>query len=366
MKHQIVPVTCALLLLLVVGGCASDYRYREGTYDQPVQKETVLRSLHLDPALEEKVLALDPEHLTEQDVREVLSKGPTPRIINIHGGLPLLEWWIRYYMESFSKFLIGMGYPEGKIRNPRNGAYSYSSYKSSEKLAGIAAWYYEKEGMRVMMVGHSLGAMQAIKVLHQLGGAFNKELDVWDPITEDSENRHTIIDPLTGVERPVVGTPLGYVSVVGAGGFDRLLPEHWRMLGKLRRIPNTVEHFTGVFIDLDFIGGDLFGLGDFINRYTPEGAAKVRNVRLPPEYSHITVPDTVHLAENKATRDWINAYAPTDRPRFAQSDPSTENILWAADVWYSIKKQWCLEAQRLIRAKRKIRDLVSVPPMAGH
>jgi hypothetical protein len=27
-------------------------------------------------------------------------------------------------------------------------------------------------------------------------------------------------------------------------------------------------------------------------------------------------------------------------------------VLWAADVWYSIKKHWCLEAQRLVRAER--------------
>jgi hypothetical protein len=26
--------------------------------------------------------------------------------------------------------------------------------------------------------------------------------------------------------------------------------------------------------------------------------------------------------------------------------------MFAADVWHSIKKHWCLEAQQLIRAKR--------------
>ena len=28
------------------------------------------------------------------------------------------------------------------------------------------------------------------------------------------------------------------------------------------------------------------------------------------------------------------------------------HAMWAADVWYSIKKHWCLEAQSLIRARR--------------
>jgi hypothetical protein len=27
-------------------------------------------------------------------------------------------------------------------------------------------------------------------------------------------------------------------------------------------------------------------------------------------------------------------------------------VLWAADVWHSIKKHWALEAQRLVTARR--------------
>jgi hypothetical protein len=27
-------------------------------------------------------------------------------------------------------------------------------------------------------------------------------------------------------------------------------------------------------------------------------------------------------------------------------------VLWAAGVWHDIKKHWCLEAQRLIRARQ--------------
>ena len=33
---------------------------------------------------------------------------------------------------------------------------------------------------------------------------------------------------------------------------------------------------------------------------------------------------------------------------------STDNALWAADVWFSIKKHWVIEAQRLIRARRAL------------
>ena len=31
------------------------------------------------------------------------------------------------------------------------------------------------------------------------------------------------------------------------------------------------------------------------------------------------------------------------------------NVMFAADVWHSIKKHWCLEAQQLIRARRAAR-----------
>ncbi len=26
-------------------------------------------------------------------------------------------------------------------------------------------------------------------------------------------------------------------------------------------------------------------------------------------------------------------------------------MLWAADVWYDVKKHWCLEAQKLVRVR---------------
>jgi hypothetical protein len=31
-----------------------------------------------------------------------------------------------------------------------------------------------------------------------------------------------------------------------------------------------------------------------------------------------------------------------------------DNALWAADVWFHVKKHWTLEAQRLMRAKRAL------------
>jgi hypothetical protein len=52
-------------------------------------------------------------------------------------------------------------------------------------------------------------------------------------------------------------------------------------------------------------------------------------------------------------KDWINRYTPGQFDGApASADGAADNALWAADVWYSIKRHWCLEAQRLIRAKR--------------
>jgi hypothetical protein len=340
-----------LVLVALVGGCAtSKYSYREPAYTEPVEKGLVLRQFSLDPSLEEKILAMNPERVTGEEVRDVLSRAPAPRIINIHGGI----YPVHLCMVSFSEFLIGMGYPEAKIRSPGDGSFSFSCYDSSEKIAGAIAWYYEKEGLRPMIVGHSQGGIQAVKVLHKLAGNFEDRVPVWNPLTGTAEDRYSIIDPITGRVQTVVGVKVSYATAVGAGGFTRFLPNQWDMVSKLRSIPDTTVEFTGFIIGMDFWGGDLLGFGG-ANRYAANGKAEVRNVRLPIGYNHVTVPVTAHLAENQETKDWINAYVPTDEPELnVKLNGDTSNILWAADVWYSIKKHWVLELQRMILAKRKM------------
>jgi len=46
-----------------------------------------LRTIPLDPATEEEILALDPEYITEEGVREILLRAPAPGILTIHGGI---------------------------------------------------------------------------------------------------------------------------------------------------------------------------------------------------------------------------------------------------------------------------------------
>ena len=62
---------------------------------------------------------------------------------------------------------------------------------------------------------------------------------------------------------------------------------------------------------------------------------------------------------NAATRDWIENYRPGSIPPEAPvMDPELEgdssHILWAAEIWYSVKKHWVMELQRLIRAERAL------------
>ncbi len=302
-----------------------------------------------DATVEERILALDPQHISEQDVRATLALGPTPQIILVHGGV----FGTNLLMRSFGKFLIGMGYPEAKIRDPSDGAFSQNPFGSSERLAGEVAWYYERDGVRPMMVGHSQGGIQAVKVLHELNGAFNDRIAVWNAAKDAAEGRFSFVDPLTGATHPVVGASLSYVSVVGAGGVALAAPAHWGMAPRLHTIPNTVEDFTGFSIDYDLIAWTFPG-ADGADLYHHNGTAEVRNVVLPETYNHVFVPVTQSLAADPAMRAWLNAFVPdaNNGPPPGTSSGHDKNAFWAADVWFSIKKHWCIEAQRLIRALR--------------
>ena len=337
----------AVVLALGVTACATRPAGQSQPVSREVQPEAVLRSLAIDPALEDRILALDPERISDDDVRKTLATGPTPRIVSVHGGI----YPVHLIMESFARFLIGMGYPEAKLRHPGDRRLSHSPYEPSDRIAGTIAWYYEREGMMPMLVGHSQGGIQAIKTLYEFAGAFGDRVRVWNPHTDSAEERTSIVDPLTGRTRPVVGLRLGYVSVVGAGGAALLLPNQWMMAGRLRTIPDTVDEFTGYSLGVDMIAWDF---SSEASNYKSNGTAKVRNVQLPAEYSHVTVAATSHLARDKDMRVWLNAYRPGETNGAPIAQGSADNALWAADVWFSIKKHWTLEAQRLIRAKRAL------------
>jgi hypothetical protein len=353
MRNGVGAILAVAAFALVATGCST--RLPAGTEGAGIEggptaqpkAQAVLRSVKLDPALEDRILALDPDRITVDELSATLTKAPAPRIIMIHGGI----YPVHLAMESAGEFLVGIGYPENRIRHPGDQRWSHSPYENSAQIAGLIAWYYEHDGMRPMMIGHSQGGLAAIKVLYDLAGRFDNPIRVWNPYLDDAENRTRIVDPLTGAVRPVIGLTLSYVSVVGAGGISLVLPNQWAIADKFRTIPDTVDDFTGYSIGLDLIAWTLPGIKG-TSEFRHNGTALVRSIVLPASYSHLTVPAVQALADNKAARAWIEAYRPGATP--PASPPGTEGyaILWAADVWHSVKKHWTLEAQRLIRARR--------------
>jgi hypothetical protein len=351
-RRRIALVAALVIVTLAGGGCATRPVASPDVVvaNRPAALD-VLRSMTIDRALEDRILALDPEQVTADDVRDTLAKGPAPRIILLHGGI----YPVYLMMESAGRFLTGMGYPESRIRDPGDGRWSHSPYEHSAQIAGSIAWHYERDGMRPMMIGHSQGGIQALKVLYELAGRFDDPIMVWNPLADAAENRSTIVDPLTGAERSIVGLTLSYVSIVGAGGAALLLPNQWSMVGRMRTVPDAAEEFTGFAIGLDFIAWTYPGDGEAIS-FRGDGNMLVRGVMLPAWYSHVFVPDTERLAADPATRAWIDAYRVADTGAATPPAEAGNGALWAADVWYSVKKHWTIEAQRLIRAKRAVTD----------
>jgi hypothetical protein len=347
LSNQVFLFPLMLSAALLLTSCTTNRS--QGKSLPMVTPSALVRLRGLPAETRTNILALDPERIAEREVRGLLAQLPAPQIISIHGGI----FPIPTGMNSFAKFLMGMGYPESSIRNPGDGGYTYGFHDNPYMIAGNVAWYYEHHGLRPIMVGHSQGGIQTIRVLHYLAGEDQKKLAVWNPVTQQKEKRFDIMDPLTGQVRPVVGLRIGYATVATAGGLARVLPNEWDMNAKLRKIPDSVEDFTGFQKGMDMAGGDYFGYGSG-NNYYATGSASVRNVRLPSTSSHWTIPYAESLLEDDVIRKWIDDYRPASTEENAtEQEPEwmTARILWAAEVWHGIKKHWVLELQRLIRSQ---------------
>lgn len=308
---------------------------------------SVLANLGFSREREDRILALNAERVSEADVRNVLSGAPAPRIINIHGGIAPVQ----RRLTGFSKFLVGLGYPDRSLRLPGSNDYTISCYYDAELFAGIFAWFYERDGMRPMIIGHSQGGMQAIKTLQILDGQTARESRVWSPLTWKPEDRTVIRDPLTGKTRPVVGLSIPYIASLGAGGAARVLPNQWDMMMSLRTVPDAVDEFTGFYLAFDVLGGDYLGFGPS-NHFKSSGRARVRNVELPMGYSHAHTPELTHLLGNRQAVEWIYSFSPRSQPEEPTGIGEVKGIVFGADVWKSVRKHWVLELQRLIRARR--------------
>jgi hypothetical protein len=281
-----------------------------------------------------RVAALDCTRISAADVAEVLSRAPAPRIIALHGSVPIVT------MEPFAEFLVAMGYPDERVRNPVDGTRTYRSFVDSRRLAGEIAWHYERDGLMPMLIGHSQGGMVVIKVLHDLAGDGTQPIPVWNPVRAEPEPRTAIVDPKDGRSRPVVGLKLDFAAALATGSLPRILLGQWGVLPLLRDVPDSVHEFTGFAIPWDPIAGT----GAEPAGFRATGTAQVRNVVLPADYSHIRLPATTHLALQPETRDWVDAWRPDAAPAMPR-DVDVTNLVHAADLWYSVKRHWCERAK---------------------
>ena len=131
-----------------------------------------------------------------------------------------------------------------------------------------------------------------------------------------------------------------YAAAIATGKLPRVLLGQWRVLPRLRKIPDSVTEFTGFQIRWDPIAGT----GSEPEPYRALGSASVRNVLLPSATSHIGSPRTLHLAKNGSTRAWINEYMPeTHSP--APSEPGLETAEHPARSRHLVQHKEALGAE---------------------
>jgi len=259
-----------------------------------------------------------------------------PRIVLLQGSLGIVT------MAPFGAFLEGMGYPVAALVDPRTGEMTTDSDLDGRTLAGMLAWQYERDGVRPVIVGHSKGGGVVIDTLRALAGTYGDDLALVDPRTHEPQARTHFLDPVTGETRRVVDLTLPLASAIATGRLPRILRGQFELASVLRDIPDSTERFVGFMIPYDPIAGTFAGDED---PYRATGRAQVRNVVLPATTSHIGAPRADHLARDPATRAWIDAYRPAAAPPVPEGVDTT-NLVQAAELWYSIKRAWCGEAQR--------------------
>ncbi|NNC87212.1 MAG: hypothetical protein HKN82_01990 [Akkermansiaceae bacterium] len=302
MRPSWLPLVAALL-----AGCATIPRHG------PAAEDNGRPSLRANPREVRALMALDPAAVTDRQAQEVLARFPAPRVILFNGVVAPVR------MDRMAEFFIARGYPRASFVDPVSGRMSHSSRTGSRQWAGALPWYFEQEGLRPVLIGHSQGGMMVSRILHEGAGTFGPGLRIYNPRERRFEERRRFRHPRTGrmVDVAAYRTPLA--SAIATGKMMRVLLGQWKMVGPLRKVPDNVEVFIGVSVEGDLIGSDLAGAGS-THTYRPTGSARVENLVLPRTANHLNLP--------ALTRD-----------------PGDPRSLLAGRLWRELKRAWCAELQ---------------------
>jgi hypothetical protein len=255
--------------------------------------------------------ALNPDSVSDAQVRDVLAHFPAPRVLLFNGVVAPVR------MDRMAKFFIAKAYPRASFVQPSTGRMSHPSRSHAQRWAGSLPWYYEKEGLRPVLIGHSQGGMIVSKILHESAGSFGSGLQVYNPEKRRFEDRNTFRNPRSGTTEPIIHYRTPYASAIATGKMMRVVLGQWNMIEHLHTVPNSVERFTGFSLQGDLIGGGT-------HHYQSEGRAQIRNITLQHSANHLTLP------------------ALSDDPR----DPRS---LLAGVLWEELKRAWCKELQSQLR-----------------
>jgi hypothetical protein len=349
-----------LLIVLLTTACITAPRLPANDDFRPVPPEPHgWAALREDPELVEKILALDPTDIDADDV-EILRRGPTPWIFTI---APVHPWaWTFLYL---IEFLGEMGYPMDRMGDPRYPKYKIYWRTDGPLIAGMAASFYEQDGMAPMIIGWSGGAIQTVVVLHSLSNTTGEHsIVVRDLRTGEADGRDWILDPVSGERLEISDVQFSLGGALAAGGLGRMVRgPRWEIDHGLRLVPDSVRDFVGFQVPNDVFGSDkpFSSAKKFAaaNEFTATGSAKVRSIVGDSSYHHFNTFHCEHLLANPEGRQWVDAYRP-DSGYGLRNFLGTEEMkfrrelrnLWCGEIWYAIKKNWAIEAQRVARAIR--------------
>ena len=124
-----------------------------------------------------------------------LAKGPTPRIILLHGGVypgPPDDGVVRQLPDR-----------DGLSRSAASAIPAIATGRTAPtdepaQLAGLVAWEYEHDGMRPMLIGHSQGGLYGGQDPEGPRGPERRQRAGVESAHGTLEERTTIVDPLTG------------------------------------------------------------------------------------------------------------------------------------------------------------------------